>query len=261
MKFYNNRTVWEQRARLPQSFRANYSRTVLDRIEIDGNVIQGYMEYSFLNEKSYFEEPYRSSNGSIENINTYATFLTPRIIIKYSMMNIEDYRKLMLLMQSKNEFKVTCYDPVLDKRVTHRMYFAPTSMPVIYQQYLKAMGVQDFTVELIGTNNGVGTHTLTYDFNIPSDMKDSFPYTKTATQDFYENTSGIIGEEAVYNIGTTEEPQVFNINSSKTTELLGGRYIFSHWNTLPDGMGFTYIDGDAYFINSAKTIYAIWKKG
>jgi hypothetical protein len=32
------------------------------------------------------------------------------------------------------------------------MYFAPPSMPVIYQQYLMAWGVQEFSLEMIGTN-------------------------------------------------------------------------------------------------------------
>jgi hypothetical protein len=32
------------------------------------------------------------------------------------------------------------------------MYVAPPSMPRIYQQYLVAMGVQEYAIELIGTN-------------------------------------------------------------------------------------------------------------
>lgn len=152
IKFYPHRTVEEQRARLPQAFKDNYRATVLDQVEIDGNIIRGYFEYSFLNEKSYFEQPTRSLDGSIENINTYATFLTPRLVIKYNMMNIDDYRTLMTFLKSKNTFNVTCYDIVADKRVTHEMYFANPQMPVIYQQYLAALGVQDYTIELIGTN-------------------------------------------------------------------------------------------------------------
>ena len=110
MKFYADRTVQEQKARLPQQFQEHYAKTQLDRIEIDGNIIRGYFEYSYLDEKSYFEQPTRSSNGAIENINSYASFLTPRIVIRYNMMHIDDYRKLMTLLQSKNEFTVifTC---------------------------------------------------------------------------------------------------------------------------------------------------------
>ena len=110
-----------------------------------------------MEEKSYSTQPVRSVDGTMESINDITTFLTPRIIIKYHMMDIEDYRKLMKKLNSttKNAFRVTCYDIVKDKRVTHEMYFAPTSMPIIYQKYLQALGVQDFTIELIGTNRPI----------------------------------------------------------------------------------------------------------
>lgn len=253
-EFYHKRSVEEQKARLPQSFQSNYETTVLDRVEIDGNVIQGYMEYSFLEEKSYFEQPTRSLNGSIENINTYAVFFTPRLIIKYDMMHIDDYRKLMRLLQSKNEFSVVCYDPVLDKRVTHYMYAAPTSMPVIYQQYLMALGVKEFSLELIGTNNGLKSCTVTYDYNLPSGYANKFSQTK-ATQVFTKNASGKIGQYATYTIDDT----TYLLSAEKTIELLDNKYTFQGWNTQQDGKGFTYIDGDAYFIYSDTTLYAIWR--
>lgn len=253
VKFYPHRTVEEQKARLPQAFQSNYEATILDQVEIDGNIIRGYMEYSFMNEKSYFEQPTRSLNGSIENINTYATFLTPRLIIKYNMMNIADYRNLMMLLQSKNEFTVTCYDPVLDKRVTHKMYAAPTQMPVIYQQYLMALGVQEFSIELIGTNNDVKESTIVYDYNIPDDV--SFAYGNYTSQNFAQNAMGIVGENATY----TYDGTTYKLNSTMTTTLLNNKYTFNGWNTKADGSGFTYVDGDAYFINASQTLYAQWR--
>lgn len=253
-QFYHNRSVQEQQARLPEQYRAIYGNTVLDQIEIDGNVISGYFEYSFLSEKSYFTQPTRSSEGSIENINTYATFLTPRLIIKYDMMNIADYRKLMMILNSKNEFTVTCYDPVLDQRVTHKMYAAPTQMPIIYQQYLIAMGIQEFSLELIGTNNGVKSFVVTYDYNIPIGYESKFTQ-KSALQEFYANASANIGKTATYKVGES----TYTLSSSKSIELLDNNYTFQGWNTKKDGSGFTYIDGDAYFINASQTLYAQWK--
>lgn len=254
IKFYPERTVEEQKARLPQAFQDNYKATVLDQIEIDGNIIRGYMEYSFLNEKSYFEQPTRSSNGAIENINSYATFLTPRLIIKYNIMNIEDYRKLMMLLQSKNEFTVTCYDIVQNKRVTHKMYAAPTSMPVIYQQYLMALGVQEFSLELIGTNNDVAEYTITYDYNIPDPYQVWFSKLSN-TQTFYKNATGIMGENATYQEGDT----TYNLNSAHTRELLGNKYEFVCWNDKKSGDGTVYIDGEAYFMATSRTLYAQWR--
>ena len=152
MNFYAKRTVEEQASRLPLEIRQKYKETQLDRIEIDGCEIHGYFEYSFMEEKSYAEQPVRANDGSIENLDDYTTFLTPRLIIKYNMMNIDDYRTLMTFLKSKNTFNVTCYDIVADRRATHEMYFANPQMPVIYQRYLAALGVQDYTIELIGTN-------------------------------------------------------------------------------------------------------------
>lgn len=152
MKFYPDRTVDEQANRLPYDPQI-YKNSQLDRIEIDGCEIHGYFEYSFMEEKSYRTQPTRSQDGTIEGLDDdYSTFLTPRLIVKYNMMNIEDYRTLMTFLKSKNTFNVTCYDIVADRRVTHEMYFANPPMPVIYQQYLAVLGVQDYTIELIGTN-------------------------------------------------------------------------------------------------------------
>lgn len=156
MNFYSHRTVGEQKNRLPRAFQANYEVTQLDRIKLfDGNEvveIQGYFEYSFLEEKSYVEQPTRAIDGSIANIDDYVTFLTPRIIIKYNMMHIDDYRMLMRKIKENNGIVVMCYDVVEDKIVKHEMYFAPPSMPMIYQKYLMALGIQEYSIELIGTN-------------------------------------------------------------------------------------------------------------
>ena len=152
--FYEKRSAYEQANRLPIELREEYLKTQLDRIEIDGEVINGYFEYSFLEEKSYTTQPVRSLSGEIEDINDYESFLTPRIVIKYNMMGIGDYRRLMSKLNDtkRNGHQVTCYDVVRNERVTHEMYFAPTQMPIIYQQYLITLGIQEFTIELIGTN-------------------------------------------------------------------------------------------------------------
>lgn len=155
-------TVEEQRDRLPLYLREFYETRQLDRITIDGNEIQGYFEYSFIEEKTYVKSPERSADGTIDNLNSYATFMTPRLVIKYNYMHIEDYRTLMKLLNSKNEFVVECYDIVRDERVVHKMYHAPAEMPKIHQRYLEVLGVRDYTVELIGTNVSLDTVEIRY---------------------------------------------------------------------------------------------------
>lgn len=157
MQFYPHRTVDEQAERLPEQLREAYKNSQIDRITIfDGTQeleITGYAEYSYLEEKSYKTQPVRTQDGVIQEIDEYATFLTPRLIIKYNMMGIDDYRSLMKMIKGKNGFIVKCYDVVEDKIVRNEMYVANPSMPIIYQQYLIALGIQEYAIEFIGTNS------------------------------------------------------------------------------------------------------------
>lgn len=157
MNFYPHRTVEEQANRLPSELREAYKKSQIDRIRIfDGKKtieVTGYAEYSYLDEKSYKTQPVRSQNGAIEEIEEYATFFTPRLIVKYNMMGIDDYRSFMKMIKGRNAFAVQCYDPVEDKIVTNEMYVATPSMPIIYQQYLAALGIQEYAIEMIGTNS------------------------------------------------------------------------------------------------------------
>lgn len=159
MQFYAKRTVTEQANRLPIELREAYLKSPIDRITIfDGEKeieLTGYAEYSYLDEKSYKTQPVRTQDGVIQEIEEYATFLTPRLVIKYNMMGIEDYRKLMKMLKKQNSFLVKCYDVVEDKIVRSEMYHATPSMPIIYQQYLIALGIQEYTIELIGTNRRI----------------------------------------------------------------------------------------------------------
>jgi hypothetical protein len=241
MNFYSHRTVEEQKNRLPKTFRENYEKTKLDRIEIDGEEIVGYFEYSFMEEKSYKTQPVRSDDGSIQDLENYQTFLTPRLIIKYNMMEIEDYRKLMKKLKSKNSFVVTCYDIVEDKRVTHEMYFAPPQMPIIYQQYLMALGIQEYTIELIGTNNKEH-FTVTYDFNFPPEI----PPLSTNTQTQYASSSKF---NTIGNIYISDSMSLQEYAS--VTDLLG-------WNTNRDGSGYMYGDNTQHFVSNDMILYAQW---
>lgn len=157
MNFYPHRTVEEQAARLPYELREAYKNSQIDRIRMfDGNKtieLTGYAEYSYLDEKSYKAQPVRSQDGAIEEIEEYATFLTPRLIVKYNMMGIDDYRSFMKMIKGRNGFAIQCYDPVEDKIVTNEMYVATPSMPIIYQQYLAALGIKEYNIEMIGTNS------------------------------------------------------------------------------------------------------------
>ena len=220
MNFYPHRTVEEQAQRLPLDFRTKYKSTQLDRIEIDGCEIQGYFDYSFMEEKSYTDQPVRSQDGSIEILNDCTTFLTPRLIIKYNMMNIDDYRTLMTFLKSKNTFNVTCYDIVADRRVTHEMYFANPQMPIIYQRYLATLGVQDYTIELIGTNRRT------------SDMEFQFFIGTTMHRAYSNDTwiSFVLRRETDYEIMYSKSRSCFIVtnNNGQSALKYDGKYVSPH---------------------------------
>ena len=254
--FYTKRTVLEQSRRLPPNLQSDYLIRQLDRIRIDGEEILGYFEYSFLEEKTYKTQPVRADDGSIPDLENYATFLTPRLIIKYNMMQIEDYRKLMKKLKQKNVFNVECYDIVEDKRVAHEMYFAPPQMPIIYQQYLAVLGVQEYTIELIGTNRK--THiNITYDFNFGSSpdavslatwFNTYYPYDQTivTVENLPYNQKNVVGKLTLSNGSLLSQIGV--------SKLL-------YWSTSREGgeeYGARYTDGASYYLATDLTLYGQW---
>lgn len=152
----------------------------IHKVVIDGNEFSGYKSFTFLWEKSYVKEPTRSGSGVIGNLDSYATFVTPHLKIDFSVMPIEDYRKLYKLLLSKNEFQVTCYDVINNNRTTNKMYFATDQFPTLYAvareiqingentTFIELNGVRDYTVELIGTNNEIDKVSIVYNTNYPS---------------------------------------------------------------------------------------------
>lgn len=147
---------------MPPNKRAELYRAVgIDRVIIDGNEFTDYKAFSFLWEKSYVKSPVRSGDGTIGNLNSYATFLTPHLKIDFSLMSIDSYRTLMKLIYEKNEFTVTCYDVVNDTTTTNKMYFTTEEMPKLWtmvealngnEDAIELLGVQDYVVEMVGTN-------------------------------------------------------------------------------------------------------------
>jgi hypothetical protein len=148
----------------------------IDKVTINGNVFTDYSAFSFLWEKSYVKSPVRSGDGTIGNLNSYSTFLTPHLKIDFGLMSIDSYRKIMQLIYSSNEFLVTCYDVVNNKDTTNKMYFSTEEMPKLWtivdalngdENAVMLLGVQDYTVEMIGTNADKDTITINYYLNSP----------------------------------------------------------------------------------------------
>lgn len=220
----------------------------IDKVVIDGNTFTDFSAFTFLMEKSYVKSPVRSSNGSIDNLDSYAWFLTPHLKMDFGLMSIDSYRTIMKLIQSKNEFTVTCYDVVNDKDVTHNMYFATEQMPKLWaiakalngDEWVELLGVQDYTVELIGTNTSTSLLSIVYHSNPPasSGLTDS----SMGGESVAKGSEIIVGSGAESIVSTPPDG-----------------YKFKHWNDKADGTGAVYTNGNAITLNAELILYAIWE--
>ena len=234
----------------------------IEAVKIDNETFTDFSAFSFLMEKSFVKSPTRASDGSIGNLDSYAWFLTPHLKIDFGLLSIESYRTIMRLIQSKNEFTVTCYDPVQDKNVTHNMYFATEQMPKLWsiakalvsgsgkrEEWVELLGVQDYTIELIGTNTDVEPIAVIYDLNVPLNATWGGEINYIA-----ETTSHI-----THLVGAA-----FNNNgerSDATDITFGNLYKFKYWCDKADGTGFKYVNGNEYLFKTDTTLFAIWEAG
>lgn len=169
----------------------------IEKVVIDNNEFTDYKAFSFLWELSYITPPERSSDGTIENLNSYSTFITPHLKIDFSMLSIDSYRKIMKMLYEKREFIVKCYDIVYDTITENKMYFTTEEMPKLWaiaralngEQWVELLGVQDYTVEMVGTNASLETVNILYYDN----DKENGVLIADASQVENKNTEVIIG--------------------------------------------------------------------
>ena len=228
-----------------------YQAVDIAEVKINGNRFRNYGAYSFIWEKTFVKSPERSADGSLGNLNSYATFLTPHLILDFSVMSIDDYRKIMLLHYGANEFTVECYDPIYNHKIKVKMYFATEEMAKLYtiaqnrllpdgqwEEWVDLVGVTEYKVELIGTNNDLDLVSVKYVYN------NNITPTGAPMPDQYEKDV-YLGEEIVVGNNSTF-PNTPPTNS----------YKFKHW---VDGSGLIYTNGVVVTVNSPLTLYAVWE--
>ena len=225
----------------------------IDKVVIDGDTFQNYGQFQFVWEKSFKEEPKRAGDGSLLNLNGYAVIILPHLVINFSIMSIDDYRAIVRKDLAKNEFTVECYDPVHNTKIKKKMYFHTLDMPKFHilnkvrfngeswEEFLELAGVQDYTIEMVGTKSDLDLVSVVYHLNPPAD---------TGRND------ETIGEMDVY----SGEEIVIGGATDFQDETFGGKYRFTKWNLSPSGGNLgNYIDGNAYTINADTILYAQWQ--
>ena len=145
--------------------------------EFSGMAYQGLLT---VNTKTYVDEPTRSNDGSIPNINDYDTFIVPRCKVNFKYFNIEDYQRLCDAIQS-NEFVVKYYDKQFNEFVSHKMYCEPEEMAKLYNVGTDVFGLLDYEVSFIGTLNDLQELTVTYNANQGSIKGNPQPYDSGTT--------------------------------------------------------------------------------
>ena len=209
------------------------------KLVINGVTIPKLADYSYFDAKSFFTEPQRSANGVINNLNSYATFLTPRLKFGFKLMPVETYRTLMKLIKEFNEFIVTVYDIVEDTYVTHKMYFYPKDFPQIFQHSLEVLAIRDESFEMVGTNADLDEYSLVYHSNTETDLTSglSFTYGQEIRIGDYINEDG-----------SAIDPTTFTREG----------YRLNSWNTKADGTGFTYLTDEVVTLTANTSLYAQW---
>lgn len=242
-----------------QSYKKQYEAVNIAEVKIDGNRFRNYGQYSFIWEKTFVKSPERSANGSLGNLNSYSTFLTPHLILDFSVMSIDDYRKIMLLHYGANEFVVECYDPIYNRKIKVKMYFATEEMAKLYtiaqnrllpngqwEEWVDLVGVTEYNVELIGTNNDLDLVSVRYVYSQNDEngnpiyvAPNGAPMPDQYEEDIYSGEEIVVGSNSTF-------PDTPPTNSWK----------FKHW---VDASGVIYTNGAVITVNASLTFYAVWE--
>lgn len=260
---YRN-TIAQNANKLPKYLRQAYQNAPIDRFWVDDIEYSGFYDFSYISEKSYMQEPTRNLVGAIPNLNQHVTFLTPRLLVTYKMMNIDEYRRFMSQIKSKNEFVVRFYNLESGKIEQHNMYVTTPSMPKVYTRLLQAAGIIDYSIEFVGTNTGVKTYTITYDYNLPAEViAEGIGENSTeVTAEAARNIATIIGGATTEYV-KAESDEVTDESGLLSHQTFGGRYAFNGWYVENDAgllTTSTRVDGDAYYVMGNLKLRAKWKE-
>lgn len=217
----------------------------LDTVYLRGNCEQEWRAFRGLgkdglltiNTKTYLEEPIRSQDGSMENIEDAVTFIVPQVEFNFKYFNLTDYVDMCNILEDYNQFEAKYFDVRYKQWVTHKMYCKPQEMTKIYNLRTSVIGVFDYKVQFVGTLN-----------DIP----------ETVTLTLYPNGGTFIN--ARYNYKSETMPYKSNviISNNEINEKSG--YTLSGWNTEADGSGMNYNNGDKLKLVSNLTLYAQWQE-
>lgn len=202
----------------------------LREIIINGQSFDLYTDIFSLDTMTWTEEPTRSLDGSMPDINTIDRFPVPRVWLDFGYITIADYRRLLTAV-SIAEFTVSYYNLETDSVVSYKMYVHPLDRYKIYNKGINLIGITGVGITLIGTLNSVDTYSITYNGNGAS--------------------SGAVSSQTGY------YGQTIQLNDKGT--LINSNKTLNSWNTAANGLGSKYMAGQNIVLTGSITLYAQWQ--
>lgn len=126
-----------------------------DQFLLDG-IIFGGLGHRMLktqNQLTYNSSPSRQTDGSMENINDYDSFILPKVELGFKFIDYGTYQELRRFLLAKRTFEVTYYDKDFNDFVTHEMYAEPDDLTNFFNLGEQIIGSEDFVVRFIATLN------------------------------------------------------------------------------------------------------------
>lgn len=247
----------------------------------------GYQGLMTVNTKTYVNEPVRSNDGSMPNIEDYDTFVVPRCKVNFKFFNIRDYQRLCRVINSGNQFPVSYFDKQFGEFKTHLMYVEPEEMAKIYNVGTSVIGLIDYEISFIGTLNDLDKFKVKYiTTGLTPKTINAYSETTTYTLDDivsvtqdnvtlyykYVNQTGASGTDisdtaywtqirrdidtefeqrwggSIKILSYSDLTNFYNIPSGKTIK---------GWNTLKDGTGLTILPNANWSVFENTNIYPI----
>jgi hypothetical protein len=170
-----------------------------DQFQLDGITFGGlgHRMLKTQNQLTYNTSPSRQTDGSMENINDYDSFILPKVELGFKFIDYETYQNLRRLLLAKRTFVVTYYDKDFNEFVTHEMYAEPDDLTNFFNLGEMIIGSEDFVVRFIATLNEKVKYTATFgsqseerdwgrSVKVPNGTTDK-GYWVTYSNDFYKD--------------------------------------------------------------------------
>ena len=139
-------------------------RSRFDFFMLDGESFSGigYSKLKSTNQLQYEQEPDRQSDGSMNNIEDYNTFVMGVVEFGFNCQEEETYRRLKEKLLSKRTFEVSYYDKDFDIIVTKEMYVKPIDLDNFLSYGDEIIGMDGFTLSFVPTMNEETRYTVKF---------------------------------------------------------------------------------------------------